>query len=393
MDTDLALHHHRLVTTRTPSQGEAAAPPLSWGSLALPVRREVTAAVIGCNKKNGGQLELLLERIQHAEVRDAVLALLCKKDYLIRRPSSRGQLLHALKPYAEEPRVQVYATLSLQDPIYKNILSVCEPAARIINSLSEIPEAVSWALLTLGERLSPKEQDHAAKMAFILLKKAELTRSQTHAVHHNARVWYAQRYDTENPWLPLVAAKADRQSVKLLQNILEGSVRDPYQHPILKGILTLPSIPHEIGFAASLTTLAVHQMCRVFGKKINLAAATSVALGAVLVLGTRAMWSAYKDGRFNDHREHERLQAIAALGGMLDTLTGDTSKSVGKIVCAIEQALGDTTVNFLQSERVREAAKITLEKPTTLKELLEIPERGAEVETPPAHKGTALAPA
>lgn len=376
-----------------PSQVDLGFSSRPWGALSLPVRREITRAVIGCNKKTGEQLQLLLERIGNAEVRDAVLGLLCKKDYLIRRPSSRAQLLEALHPYAKEPRVQVYATLSLQDPIYSNTLSVCKPAARILNSIEQIPEAVTWSLITLGERLSPKEQDHAAKIAFILMEKANFTRSQLRQVQHNARIWYAQRHDTDNPWLPIVSQKADAQTVNLLHSVLTGSVRDPYQHPILKGILTLPTIPHEIGFAATLTTLAVHQICRIFGKKINLAATTSVALGAVLVLGTRAMWSAYKDGRFNDHRDHERLQAIALLGGLLDKVSGDTSKSAAKIASAIEQALGNTTINFLQSERVREAAKITLERPTTLKELLAIPATSAVSAPPPANASVALAPA
>lgn len=333
----------------------------SWRNLKLPDRRELTAALKRCDQKETEPLDLLVRAVQGKEVRDTVLSLLCQKDYLIRRPSSRGKLLEALAPYANELPVQAYAMMSLRDPLYSRSLTVCAPAARIIDAdKAQRDRTITYELIDLAGRLTPQGRDGAAKIAFILLKDSAFSPEQFRTVLFNTRVWYAEYRGEANPWLSIVARRKDATTIGLLKTMLEGDMSDPRDHPILSHVITLPLLPHEVAITASILTVAAQRIGRIFGQNNNIAATTAAMAATTIIVGARYMMRAGRLDALNRSRDDERIEAAKLLGSLLHETHLEDAKLDMKLNAKIRQALSDNSVSFLQSPQTRSATALAL---------------------------------
>jgi hypothetical protein len=357
------LETHRTTSTR----GDLALEEItrhsrtSWQDLTLPARRELTTALKRCDRKGTEDIALLIEAIQAKEVRDPTLSLLCRKDYLIRRPSVRGRFLEALTPYAHELPVQAYAMMSLRDPLYKRSLAVCAPAARLLDAdKAQRDPTITYELIDLAGRLAPSSKDGAAKIAFILLKDCSLSSAQRRAILFNSRVWYAEYAGEKNPWLPIITRQKDSTTIRLLRTMLDGDMSDPRDHPILANLLTLPLLPHEVALTASIVTIAAQRIGRLFGQNNNIAATTAAMAATTIIVGARYLYRAKKLDTLNRSRDPERIEAAAFLGALLHEIRAQDPKLDKRLDAMIHRALSDNSVSFLQSPLVRSAARLAL---------------------------------
>lgn len=333
----------------------------SWRNLKLPDRRELIAALKKCDRREAEPLELLIRAVKGKEVRDTVLSLLCTKDYLIRRPSSRGKLLEALTPYADELPVQAYAMMSLRDPLYSRSLSVCAPAARIIDAdTAQRDPTITYELIDLAGRLTPRGRDGAAKIAFVLLRDSAFSPEQFRTVLFNTRVWYAEYRGETNPWLSIVAKRKDASTIGLLKTMLEGDMSDPRDHPILSHVITLPLLPHEVALTASILTFAARRVGRLFGQNNNIAATTAALAATTIIVGARYMLRAGRLDALNRSRDHERIEAATLLSSLLHETRLEDARLDLKLNAKIRQALSDNSGSFLQSPQTRSAAALAL---------------------------------
>ena len=341
-----------------------------WETLSLPERNELTSAIKACNRKDGTEIAFLIANIGTKGVRDAALSLLCRKDYLIRRPENRGTLLESLLPFASESLVQAYAMMSLRDPLYSRSFTVCAPASRIIKAETEGRDtSINYELIDLAARLAPHHKDAAARIAFILLRESELTPPQHRLIMHNARVWYAEYRGTENPWFDIISQRKDLHAARFFKSVAEGDVSDPREHPVLANIISLPLLPHEIAVTASILTIAAQRIGRLFGQNNNLAATTGALAATTLIIGARYMWRASRLDKLNQHRDVERIEAIACLGGLLHERGRDSAPQNLKVQRWIRKVLSDNGQRVLQSPAVQEASRLALEGFTCKTEL------------------------
>lgn len=345
--------------TREECPSGGARPPLGlrvWDNLSIPERRALSSTLKRCNKAEGSDTDLLISNIGNDEVRAAAISLLCRKDYLIRNPVSRGRLLESLIPFAHECRVQAYAMLSLRDETYARSYQVCAPAARIIDATKEDRDpAITYELIDLAGRLSPRVRDAAAKIAFILLRDSQLSSGQYQLTLFNARVWYIEHRGAHNPWLEIVSRHKKRPSVRLLKDIVDGNITDPREYPILKNVITLPLIPHEIALTASIVTLVAKKLANLLGVQNNLAAPSAALAATSIILGGRYMLRARRIDQINSSRTAEKLEAIKHLGAILNSSTTTSLASERKLKKEIVQALQSTNI-FLHTPKVRSAA-------------------------------------
>lgn len=357
------LESHRTTSTRGDLALEQFArhATSSWRDLTLPARRELTTALRRCDRKGTDEIDLLIEAIHSKEVRDTTLSLLCRKEYLIRQPRVRARFLEALSPYAHELPVQAYAMMSLRDPTYRRSLAVCAPAARIIDAdKAQRDPTISHELIDLAARLVPSSKDGAAKIAFILLKDSALSPAHYRAVIFNARVWYAEYPGERNPWLPCIARRKEATTVRFLRTMLQGDMSDPRDHPILANLLTLPLLPHEVALTASIVTITAQRIGRLFGQNNNIAANTAAMVATTMIVGARYLYRAMKLDTLNRSRDAERIEAAACLGTLLHETRAENSKVDKSLDAKIRRALTDNSVSFLQSTRVRSAARLAL---------------------------------
>ena len=337
--------------------------PRTWETLSLPERRELRKTISRCNRPDSPDVELLISSINCEEVRTAALSLLCRKDYLIRNPLSRGRLLEHLIPYAHECRVQAYAMLSLRDELYSRSYSVCAPAAQIIDATKgDRDTAITYELIDLAARRSPQGGDGAAKIAFILLRDSTLSSGQYQLARFHARVWYVEHKGISNPWLDVVTQYKTPTSVKFLRTVVEGNVSDPREYPVLKNILSLPLLPHEIAFTASILTVTAKKLANFFGVMNNLAATTSALTATAIILGGRYMWRAHRLDVVNSKRTYEKLEAINKLQSLLKPPTEGSIHVSDKLKRVIRRILQDQTINFLQEPAVQRAARQALKE-------------------------------
>lgn len=341
---------------------EASEPPANsattYEKLSLPERRALTATLKRCNKASGSDIDLLLSNVHLSEVRDATLSLLCRRDYLIRNPRSRGALLESLLPFAHEDRVQAYAMMSLRDPLYHRSYAVCAPAARILDTQKASRDpSVTYELIDLAGRRSPRYRDAAARIAFILLRDSDLSPGQYRSILHNARIWYADYRGYENPWLEVIARRRDRAAVKLFGAIVEGNVTDPREYPMLRGVVSLPFVPHEIALAASVITVATKRLAKFFGQNNNITAPAAALAAAVLLVGARMMWRASHLDKLNRKREPERLEALSYLRKMLEEIDARSSLADQKVRGGIIGILSSARRDLLQEPSVQAAAR------------------------------------
>ena len=336
----------------------------TWETLSLPERQELQTTLKRCNRSTSSEVELLISSISNSEVRYAALSLLCRKDCLIRNPISRGRLLESLIPYSNECRVQAYAMLSLRNEFYSRSYPVCAPAARIIEATkSNRDPSITYELLDLAARVTPQGRDAAAKIAFILLKDSLLTSGQYHLVLFQARVWYIENKGTSNPWLEIVAQYKKLPAVRFLRAVIEGNVSDPREYPVLKNVIALPLLPHEIALTASILTLTAQKLANFFGVVNNFAAPTSALLATALIVGSRYMWRAHNLDKINARRTFEKLEAINHLQTLHES-SNDLPTPIGqKLRGEIQKALREQTFNFLQDEAVQKAAQQALSHP------------------------------
>lgn len=331
--------------------------------LKTPERAELASALRRCNGRDSEHIALLVEAINRKEVRAPAVALLCKQEYLIRRPSNRGKLLEALLPYASELPVQAYAMMSLRDPLYSRSLAVCAPAARIIDAdKAQRDPTITYELLDLAARKTPYRKDGAATIACILLKDSELSAPQLRTAVYNARLWYAEHRTAPNPWLSVIAQNKDKTSLRLLTEMLEGALSDPRDYPVLKNFLTLPLLPHEIAFTASVLTIAARKIGRMFGQNNNLAATTAAMAATTIIIGGRYLLRAHAIDKFNASRDYERLEAAAYLSSMLHEVQAESPALDRKLNAKIRRILSDNARSFLQEPHVRAAASLALSK-------------------------------
>lgn len=332
----------------------------AWETLSLPTRRELTVSLKRCNRSEGSDVDLLISNISNDEVRAAAVSLLCRKDYLIRNPTTRGQLLESLLPFAHECRVQAYAMLSLKDELYARSYQVCAPAARIIEATkADRDPAVTYELIDLAARLSPQGKDAAAKIAFILLRDTPLTSGQHQLALFHARVWYVEHKGIQNPWLNVVALHPKPATLRLLKEIVQGNISDPREYPVLKNVISLPLLPHEIALTASIVTITAQKLANLFGVQNNLAATSSALAATVIIVGGRYLWRARCIDQLNSYRIPEKLEAIQHLRAILDssdTNSPSTQRKLKKRVCDILQSAN----NFLQAPAVQGAARAAL---------------------------------
>lgn len=354
----------------------------TWENLSLPERRGLTSAIKACNRKDSSDIDFLIANIGTKDVRDAALSLLCRKDYLIRRPDNRGKLLESLVPFASEDRVQAYAMMSLRDPIYSRSFAVCAPAARILKAESENRDSsITYELIDLAARLTPQHKDAAARIAFILLRDSQFSPAQYRMVIHNARVWYAEHRGRENPWFDIISQQKEMHAIRFFKTVAEGDMSDPREHPILANALSLPLLPHEIAFTASILTIAAQKVGRLFGQNNNLAATTAALAATTLIVGARYMWRALKLDKLNHQRDVEKIEAIAHLGGLLhEPVTAPTNRILKAHKC-IRKILSDIEQSFLQSPDVRSAARLALEGVTTKEKLAQQSTHDSDITT------------
>jgi hypothetical protein len=332
----------------------------TWDTLSIPERRGLAATLKRCNQTDGPEASLLIANIGNDEVRAAAISLLCRKDYLIRNPATRGRLLEALLPFADECRVQAYAMLSLKDPLYARSYSVCAPAARIIESTKRDRDpAITYELIDLAARLSPQGRDAAARISFILLSDSTLTSGQYQLALFNARVWYIEHKGSHNPWLEIVTQQKKRPTVLLLKDIINGNISDPREYPVLKNVITLPLLPHEIAITASVVTIAARKLGNLLGVQNNLAAPSAALAATVMIVGGRCIWKARRIDVINSHRTFEKLEAIKHLGALLDSTTTPPLATERKVKKDAVRVLKSTD-NFLFAPEVRSAALQTL---------------------------------
>jgi hypothetical protein len=328
----------------------------TWDALSIPERRELKATLKRCNQTDGPEADLLISNIRNDEVRAAAVSLLCRKDYLIRNPATRGRLLEALLPFAAECRVQAYAMLSLKDPLYARSYQVCAPAARIIDATKgDRDPAITYELIDLAARLSPQGRDAAAKVAFILLSESTFTSGQYQLALFNARVWYIEHKGSLNPWLEIVTQHKKRPTVRLLKDIIYGNISDPREYPVLKNVITLPLLPHEIAITASVVTIAARKLGNLLGVQNNLAAPSAALAATVMIVGGRYIWRARSIDIINSHRTFEKLEAIKHLGALLDSQATPSQPTERKVKKAVVRVLKSTD-NFLFTPEVRSAA-------------------------------------
>lgn len=334
----------------------------TWESLSLPQRQELRSALKRCNSTKNSDIDLLVSNVSHDEVRAAALSLLCRRDYLIRTPSTRGKLLEALIPYAHEGRVQAYAMLSLRDEIYSRSYSVCAPAARIINATKDDRDpAITYELLDLAARITPQGGDAAARIAFILLRDSALTSGQFQLALFHARVWYVEHKGISNPWLNVIAHYPKPPAIRFLRSMVEGNISDPREYVVLKNLISLPLLPHEIAATASILTITAQKLANFFGVKNNLVATTSALAATAIILGGRYVWRAHRLDQINCRRTFEKLEAIEHLRTFLDSARDIPTVTQEKLRRAIRGALEDQTLNFLQDSSVQQAARQALE--------------------------------
>lgn len=329
----------------------------AWQRLSLPERRELQASLKRCNKPGSSDVELLISCINNQEVRMAALSLLCRKDYLIRNPQARGKLLETLLPYSHEGRVRAYAMLSLRDEFNSRSYAVCAPAARIIDvTKRDRDPALTYELIDLAARLTPQGRDAAARIAFILLKDSPLTSGQFQLAQFHARVWYIEHKGDSNPWLDVIARLRTPAAVRFLRSIIEGNVSDPRDYVILKNVISLPLLPHEVAVTASVLTITAQKLANFFGVQNNLAATSSALAATALIVGGRYMLRARRLDQINCKRTAERLEALKHLCAILDSTHETKTATHAKLQRCIMSVLRDQTVNLLQDPQVQQAA-------------------------------------
>ena len=346
----------------------AALAPLE--ALTAPARKELRSILKECNKGSSTQIELLCERIHHKEVRDVVLCALCEREYLLWKPAQRGRLLKALIPYAEEPLVLAYAMAGLREPGYKRSYAVCAPAAAILGkATSSRPDSITDELIDLAKRYGTARGDPAARIAFFLLRDATLTTRLESTASYQARVWYAEHRGRENPWLDLLAHHRSREGLSLLKTILTGNVNNPHDHTVLFGLATLPFLPHEIAFVASIIGILGREACKLLGQNNRIANSTAIGLAVTVIIGGRFLWHAAKFDAFNNNRSRERVQALSLLATLLQSQPEEPSRNEKAFFKEAHRLLNDAASGFAQSPPIRVAAKAALDGTTELKAL------------------------
>ena len=339
-------------------------------ALTAPARKELRSILKECNKGSSTQMELLCERIHNKEVRDVVLCALCEREYLLWKPAQRGILLKALIPFAEEPLVQAYAMLGLREPRYKRSYAVCAPAAQILaETISNSTELITEGIIDLAKRYGTSPRDPAALIAFLLLKKSPLSEHLETTASYQARMWYAERREGNNPWLELLAHHRSTAGLSLLESILTGNVKHPHDHPILFGIATLPFLPHEAAVVGSIIGLVTREFCKLLGQNNRMANSTAIALAAAVIIGGRVLSYAAKFDNFNSNRTRERIEAISLLATLFHSQPEELTKSQKHFFKKTRDLLNEAASTFRQSPSVRVAAKAGLEGTTEFKKL------------------------
>lgn len=350
--------------------------PYSLAALSFDQRRELRGILRECNKRDSLHISSLCEAVSERAVREPVLRILCAREYLLWRPSQRGKLLEALLPFAHEAPVQAFAMLSLREPAYARSYAICAPSARILKaSISAPPDPITDELLDLAKRHGRENRGAASKIAFMLLKDAPLTDRSVRVITHQARVWYAERQPKENPWLDLLIHHRHEKGLSLSSEILAGNMRDPYAHPVLFGILSLPFLPHEIALVSPVVALVAREVCRALGQNNRVANSTAVILTAGLIIGSRMLFHAARLDRLNRDRDHERVEAISHLSALLTERPFEPTRAESRFFGAVERLLRDSARGLFQPKGVREAAKAALDGVSDLKELRRIAHR------------------
>lgn len=329
-------------------------------------------------------IEFLTKGIATREdLRSAVLEAINAHPSLLESPKRRGAILEAITPFSYEPKVQELAVVSLESTYLKNssrnvtaacaiiqkaLRGACESDQKSVSLLEEnesqqlrgMSPALERRLLGVAARYTAGGGDLAAAAALHLIPATSIPEYAPHLIRREARAWFLARHQEKNPWLVILSDHPSRENLLFLASIVQGKVPAGDAVSFFRSLLKMPLTFHEVALTSAVVTVLSRQICAYLKIPKAVSNATIATLSAILVVGGKTVADAFKEDTVNAKRNWERIEAIARLAAIRNTIRENSPLEHARAERLADQVLSKASRSLMQAPLVREAARIAL---------------------------------
>ncbi len=304
-----------------------------------------------------GDLAILCERLQVAQVRDKVLPVLIHRPALIKSHLKRVSVLESVLKFSDESLVREYALKSLESDRFDESQRVLAAAGRILIAGGGSLEARQInRIAALAGKLGDKEERLVASAAQYVLHHLPASPVLASVARELAHEWFLARKGGENPWLSILSKYPSPENFRFLRDIVRGVVPHSKEPSVLTRLLKGSHNLHSMAAMAGTVGVVVNKAFALVGVagRVNSVQAFCMSAGLLYLgkVGSQILF----DELANSDRNFERVEALAHISLMYDRVRRERGAVNNMLTEEAISFLSEASNDVSQKPIVREAA-------------------------------------